>query len=117
MSLVNGIQYYLIYLYIVSLYSKKKIMRQFLKFVLATLVALFVFIFLSIVIIIWMVPKPKGIADIAVLKIDLNKKIIERESDDLWGTLKPSFTGEEGTMGLLELREAIKKAKEDNKIK
>ena len=92
-------------------------MKQFLKFVLATILGLFIFILLTLVLVILIMPEEEGIKENSVLKINLNKRIVERKSYDFFGSIKPSFTGEEGTIGLLELRESIKKAKDDEKIK
>jgi protease-4 len=92
-------------------------MKQFFKYVLATIVGLMLFGLITIILVIALVPKEEGITDNAVLKIDLDKNLSERESQDIFGSLKPSFTGEEGSIGLLELRQSIKKAKEDDKIK
>ncbi|MBC7451579.1 MAG: S49 family peptidase, partial [Cytophagales bacterium] len=52
----------------------------------------------------------------SVLKITLNSPIIERESDKLFdGILNP--TGSTSKTGLLQLREAIKEASENDKVK
>lgn len=92
-------------------------MRQFFKFVFATIFGIALFLFLVIILVVALVPEAEGIKENSVLKINLDKMLVERQSGGLWRSIKPSFTGEEGTIGLLELREAIKKAKDDSKIK
>ncbi|MBX9851049.1 MAG: signal peptide peptidase SppA [Cytophagaceae bacterium] len=92
-------------------------MRQFFKFVGATVVGMFLFIILGIIFLVAIIPKPDGLKENSVLKIDLDKRIVEREKGDLFGSIKPAFTGEEGSIGLLEIRESVKRAKDDSNIK
>lgn len=96
-------------------------MKEFLKYVFATVVGMFVFGIivgaLSIMSIIGMVASTeatKGINDNSVLVLNLNGTITERAQDHFLNQL----TGGEVTeMGLDELRSAIKKAKANDKIK
>jgi protease IV len=97
-------------------------MGQFLKFILATVIGLFLFSFLVVMIFIGMLAsagsgKENVVSDNSVLKIKINKNIEERESDDFLGSLSPFDANKGGTLGLLNLRTAIKHAKTNDKIK
>lgn len=92
-------------------------MRQFFKFVLAVIVGLLLFLIIGIFILVSFSESPAPIEKNSVLKLDLNKRIIERETDRFFGNLPAPFGSGEGTIGLLELRQAISFAKEDNRIK
>jgi protease-4 len=97
-------------------------MGQFLKFILATIFGLFIFSFLVVLIFIAIISSAGSgtdnvVSDNSILKIKIHKNIEERESDDFWGSLSPFDANEGGTMGLLNLRQAIKHAKNDTKIK
>lgn len=96
-------------------------MKSFLKYVFATLVSLILFSFIGVIILISLiyssVPKIE-IEENSVLEIKLDRKIIERESGDLLTQLKRPFnSSERGSIGLLELRQAIKAAAESEKVK
>jgi protease-4 len=97
-------------------------MGQFLKFILATIIGLFIFSFLIVMLFIAVISSASSgsdnvVSDNSILKIKINKNIEERESDDFFGSLSPFDANEGGTIGLLNLRQAIKHAKGDNKIK
>jgi protease-4 len=91
-------------------------MRQFFKFVLATLVGLVVFVGLGFVVIAGLVgiassSTDKSVAANSVLELKLDKPISERkQSADLLGTGG-------STIGLVGLKDAIRRAKTDDDIK
>ena len=97
-------------------------MRQFLKFVLATIVGLFMFCFLGIVFLVAIAHFSKNDKDTvveanSVLRLDLNYPIHEKSEENpfaAWGIgAKKSKKG----IGLSEIRECIRKAKTDDNIK
>jgi len=92
-------------------------MRQFFKIVFGTMVGIILLFIIFILLLLAMVPGKEETPENAVLKIDLNKRIEEREEHSLFSKLGPVLGGREGTVGLLELRKAIAKAKEDDHIK
>ncbi len=92
---------------------------KFLLNVLATLVGLFIFVVIFVVLMLGAVAttaikQSSPINDNAVLKLDLNRTIVERTVDDPFAGL---FGQYEAPVGLIGLKEAIKSAKEDQKIK
>jgi protease IV len=94
---------------------------RFLKYVLATIVGLLLFSVLAIVIIFGIIgsaasEKEVVIEDKSVLQIKLDKPIVERSSNDPLEELNVVF-GQQAALGLLDIKEAIKRAKSDNKIK
>jgi len=98
-------------------------MGQFIKFVFATIVGLFLFLVIIISIFVGVLSsssseKEDKLSDNSVLKLNIDKQIIERESDDIFSKFRGSLTSsDEGGLGLLELRQSIKKAATDSKIK
>ena len=98
-------------------------MKQFLKFVFATITGLFLFILLGIFIIIGIAAaagkeKKATVAANSVLKLDLNYAIPEKSNDNPFAgmsifNLKPG----KKAVGLTEIRESIAKAKKDDNIK
>jgi len=96
-------------------------MKSFLKYVFASLVGLMLFFVLIVVLIISVISASVPdtvVADNSVLNLKLDKRIVERESGNLFAQLTKSFQGgEPGTIGLLELRMAIQKAATDSKVK
>ncbi|MDQ3190788.1 MAG: signal peptide peptidase SppA [Bacteroidota bacterium] len=98
-------------------------MSKFLKYVLATIVGIFLFFILSIILLLLMISfsmpdLEERLANKPILRITLNKNITERETDDVFARFTSPFsTGDAGTMGLLELRNAIKKASNTSNIK
>ncbi|HSZ24386.1 MAG TPA: signal peptide peptidase SppA [Cytophagaceae bacterium] len=94
-------------------------MWSFIKNVFAIVIGLFVFTILSIIGIVFLVLISSGeeetIKSQSVLKLKLNKEIVERESEKLFseGSLLPAGS----VIGLLDLKEAIAEAKKDDKIK
>lgn len=96
-------------------------MRGFFKIVFATLLGLvlfcvLLFIFFSTLIAGFTAEKNE-IKENSVLKITLDKKIVERETGNFFNQFARSWTGESGSIGLLELREAIREAGSDERIK
>ncbi|HEY8402321.1 MAG TPA: S49 family peptidase, partial [Cytophagaceae bacterium] len=98
-------------------------MRQFFKYVFATVIGLFVFCIVALLGFILILSaalsgREAVIAENSVLKLNLDQQIIEREKDDLFAYLTSPFGQDEaGTNGLLQLTQAIKKAKEDDRIR
>lgn len=96
-------------------------MWSFIRTFFATLLALIAFFFLSIVFLGAILAgfQTKDVAplsDNSVLKITLDKPILEREIDNPLAELDLFFSSE-SNLGLLEIKEAIKNAKSDDKIK
>ncbi|MEZ0607276.1 signal peptide peptidase SppA [Fibrella sp. WM1] len=95
-------------------------MRQFLKYLLATLLGLVIFSLLGIIIFAGIIgaASSKGdvtVADNSVLKLKLDEPIRERSRTNPFA----SFSGgdDANVMGLVEIKEALKKAKDDDNIK
>src|SRR5919202_5778636 len=98
-------------------------MRQFLKYVLATVVGLLLFSFVGFLLLVGFTAALTSSADNktdvkenSVLKIDLDKPIQERGEDNPFNGFGP-FNGTSDALGLIEIKQALKKAKEDNNIK
>ncbi len=97
-------------------------MRQFFKFVFATIVGLILFMVIGIIFLVSLAAAAGGdkkaeVKANSVLKLDLNYKIPEKTDDNPFaglslGNLKPSKA-----IGLTEIRESIAKAKTDDNIK
>ena len=93
-------------------------MRQFLKFLLATLVGLALFSFLGFLVLAGIVGAAKSAGDHketasnSVLELKLNEPLTERGSDNRF-----SFGGNNSSIGLVSLKEAIRRAKKDDDIK
>jgi protease-4 len=95
-------------------------MRQFFKYVLATLVGLALFAVLGFVVMIGIIGaavkdggERKETAANSVLELKLNDPLNERGRDGRFG----AFGGGSGSTGLVELKEAIGRAKGDSEIK
>jgi protease-4 len=98
-------------------------MRQFLKYVLATVVGLILFSFVGFLLLIGMVAAfssssdtKTAVASNSVLKLDLDKPIMERSEDNPFSDFGPVRTSGDA-IGLIELKRVLKDAKEDNNIK
>lgn len=98
-------------------------MRQFLKYVLATLVGLLIFSFIGFLFLFSLSALLSSAADSqtivserSVLKLDLNKPIRERGFDNPFSGFGP-FSGESDVVGVINLKEALANAKEDPNIK
>ncbi|HEX8547405.1 MAG TPA: S49 family peptidase, partial [Cytophagaceae bacterium] len=98
-------------------------MLSFLKYVFATIVGLFLFILLFIAIIAGIISstvdkkEEANVGQNSVLKLNLNKAIEERETDNFFGSIGGPFSQREGSLGLLELRQSIDHASQDENIK
>ncbi|MDR6564990.1 MULTISPECIES: signal peptide peptidase SppA [unclassified Arcicella] len=100
-------------------------MLQFLKYVLATIVGLIVFSIVSLFIIIGIaaaVGSSKAettLKDNSVLKLDLNHSIVENVSDDEnpFKDLGGAFMDNNESIGMVQIREALKRAAVDSHIK
>jgi protease-4 len=96
-------------------------MRSFLKYVLASIVGLMLFFILGLVLVTIIISSSMPEVQIknnSVLNLKLDKRIVERETSNLFAQLTKSFNGgEPGTIGLLELRMAIQNAAKDSKVK
>jgi protease IV len=101
-------------------------MGQFFKYIFAsllgTLIGLTIFSFLGLMILLGILfaaggTEDKTVADNSVLRLNLDHEIEERSSDDFFSSLNPFDSEERGTLGLLNLRQSIKHAKSDDKIK
>lgn len=96
-------------------------MRQFLKYVLATLVGLMAFAFIGLVLLIGLLnsaTKPDVKVEIAqnsVLELMLDQPISERENPESLGSLMGG--GSSASSGLVQIKEAIRRAKKDDNIK
>ncbi|UHG89182.1 signal peptide peptidase SppA [Spirosoma oryzicola] len=98
-------------------------MRQFLKYVLATIVGLLLFSFIGFLLLIGLSAALSSSSDQkaevkenSVLKIDLDKPIEERSSENPFNGFGPISTSGDA-IGLIELKKALKEAKEDDNIK
>jgi protease-4 len=98
-------------------------MRQFFKFVLATLVGLLLFSVIGFFFLFIILAAAGSssedkvvVKENSVLKINLNQNITERSKSNPFENL-PNFSGETSSLGVLEIRDALKNAAEDNKIK
>ncbi|GAB3010872.1 signal peptide peptidase SppA [Spirosoma pulveris] len=97
-------------------------MRQFLKYVLATIVGLLLFSFVGFLLLIGLgtalssSDKKTTVKENTVLKIDLDKPIEERSVDNPFNGFGP-VSGGGDAIGLIELKKALKEAKDDDKIK
>ncbi|GAB2588406.1 signal peptide peptidase SppA [Spirosoma areae] len=98
-------------------------MRQFLKYVLATIIGLLLFSFIGFLLLIGIgtaisssSDKKTTVKENTVLKLELVKPIEERSSDNPFSSFGPvSGTGD--AIGLVELKRALKEAKDDDNIK
>jgi protease IV len=96
-------------------------MRQFLKYVLATLVGLFLFGFVGFLLLIGISAAfSSGDKTVAksnsVLRLNLDSPIREQGVDNPFKGFEP-FNSEGDVLGLIEIREALQKAKDDDNIK
>ena len=97
-------------------------MLQFLKFVLATLVGLFLFFIVSFFILVGigsaLSSDDKVIVESnSVLKLDLDRPIKEVGVENPFSNLSIPFATNEETIGLKDIREAITLASKDDNIK
>ena len=98
-------------------------MRQFLKYVLATIVGILLFSFFSFLLLAGIgaalsssSDKRTTVKEKSVLKLDLDKPIQERSVDNPFEGLGP-VGGSGNAIGLIELKQALKEAKTDDNIR
>lgn len=98
-------------------------MRQFLKYVLATIVGLLLFSFVGFLLLIGLSAalssssdQKADVKENSVLKIDLDKPIEERSVDNPFSGFGP-VSGSGDAIGLIEFKQTLKDAKEDDHIK
>ena len=98
-------------------------MRQFLKYVLATIVGLLLFFFVGFLLVAGIgaavsssSDKRTATKEKSVLKLDLDKPIQERSVDNPFEGFGP-MGGSGNAIGLVELKQALKDAKDDENIK
>jgi len=94
---------------------------KFLRNLLAVLVGLTIFTFIAILILMGLISsasedKQVTVKENTVLRLKLNKPITERESEDPFADL-PFPGSPPSSIGLIQLRDAISHAKNDDKIK
>ncbi|GAL84225.1 protease IV [Sporocytophaga myxococcoides] len=92
-------------------------MKQFFKIVFGTVIGIFLFLIICFGLILLASGKKEELKENTVLKLELNKRIVERETDNFLSQLNLPFGDTEGSIGLLELKKAIKNAKADSRIK
>ncbi|WP_028981644.1 signal peptide peptidase SppA [Sporocytophaga myxococcoides] len=92
-------------------------MKQFFKIVFGTVIGIFLFLIICFGLILLASGKKEELKENSVLKLELNKRIVERETDNFFSQLNLPFGNAEGSIGLLELKKAIKNAKSDSNIK
>ncbi|MDN4165429.1 signal peptide peptidase SppA [Cytophagales bacterium LB-30] len=97
-------------------------MRGFFKIVFGTLVGIFLAWFLAFWILIGLAgslssDKEVTVKKNSVLHLSLNRPIVEREVEDPFEELMGTYSGAVSTVGLLELKSAIKQAATDENIK
>ncbi len=100
-------------------------MLQFLKYVLATIVGLIVFSIVSLFLVVGIAAaigssqEDTSLKDNSVLKLDLNHSIVENVSDDEnpFKDLGGPFMDSNESIGMVQLREALKRAAVDSHIK
>ena len=98
-------------------------MRQFLKYVLATIVGILVLWFVGFLLLIGVSSalssssdKRTTVKEKSVLKLDLDKPIQERSVDNPFEGFG-GFGGSSDALGLIELKQSLKEAKDDDNIK
>ncbi|MDX5419033.1 MAG: signal peptide peptidase SppA [Hymenobacteraceae bacterium] len=97
-------------------------MLNFLRYVLATIVGLFIFFFLGLLIMVGIVAATASKGDItvaenSVLELKLDKTIIEREQESPFGDLSFGFFSFDSGDGLDKIKASIRKAKTDDNVK
>ncbi len=97
-------------------------MLQFIKFVLATLVGLFLFFIVSLFILVGIGSAFSSddkvvIESNSVLKLDLDRPIQEVGVENPFAELSIPFAGNDETIGLKDIRDAITRASKDDNIK
>ncbi len=94
---------------------------NFLRNLLATIVGLFIFTFLCFLVLVGIVSIASTedevtLSDASVLHLQINGPIIERKSEDPFAAFNDALGGGPASVGLKELKDAIKNAKNDDKV-
>lgn len=97
-------------------------MLNFLRYVLATILGLFIFFFLGMLILVGIIAASasKGeitLTDNSVLELKLDKSIVEREQDNPFGDFSIGFFSMNSSDGLDQIKAAIRRAKTDDNVK
>ena len=97
-------------------------MLNFLKYVLATIVGLLIFFFISVLIMVGIIASTASDDEVkvkegSVLELKLDKKITERDPKNPLNELGFSFGGFTSTDGLDQIKASIRRAKTDDNIK
>ena len=101
-------------------------MWQFLKYTLATLMGLFLFLIISILMIVGIGAAMSGgesefeVKENSILKLDLNRPIVENastEDDNPFATIPNPFFESTEKIGLIQILSALERARIDNKVK
>lgn len=97
-------------------------MLNFLRYVLATILGLFIFFFLGFLIMVGIVAATASKGDVtvatnSVLELKLDKAIVEREQENPFGNLSFGFVSFGGNDGLDQIKAAIRRAKTDDNVK
>ena len=97
-------------------------MRQFLKYVLATIVGLLLFSFVGFLLLVGIgaafssSDSKSSVSAKSVLKIDLDEPVEERGSENPFSNIGP-FNQKGDALGLVEIKRSLKAAKDDDNIK
>lgn len=96
-------------------------MLNFLKYVLATLVGLFLFFVLGFILLVGLgaLFSPEDVVtlkDKTVLRLDLDRPILEKVDENPFVEIFSPFTGEVAAVGVRDLKTALKRAANDDKI-
>ncbi|WP_299702207.1 signal peptide peptidase SppA [uncultured Pontibacter sp.] len=97
-------------------------MLNFLRYVLATILGLFIFFFLGLLIMVGIIAASasKGdvtVAENSVLELKLDKAIVEREKESPFGDLSLGFFSFDSGDGLDQIKASIRRAKTDDNVK
>ncbi|GGG21263.1 signal peptide peptidase SppA [Pontibacter amylolyticus] len=97
-------------------------MLNFLRYVLATILGLFIFFFLGLLIMVGVIAASASKGDItvaenSVLELKLDKAIVEREQENPFGDLSFGFFSMSSGDGLDQIKASIRRAKTDDNVK
>ncbi|MCP2043772.1 signal peptide peptidase SppA [Pontibacter sp. HSC-36F09] len=97
-------------------------MLNFLRYVLATILGLFIFFFLGLLIMVGIIAASASKGDItvaenSVLELKLDKAIVEREQENPFGDLSFGFFSMSSGDGLDQIKASIRRAKTDDNVK
>ncbi|PKV63132.1 signal peptide peptidase SppA [Pontibacter ramchanderi] len=97
-------------------------MLNFLRYVLATILGLFIFFFLGFLIMVGIIAASASKGDVtvaanSVLELKLDKAIVEREEENPFGDFSIGFFSMSSNDGLDQIKASIRRAKTDDNIK